>query len=86
MLMQIILIKKCSMFSNGISEVNNVQMGNSKDLVIVMPMYNLLEYSPAYSNSLWQYCKDIPAVDKNNAIVDFTDNTLIYSFNFKVSN
>ena len=33
---------------------------------------------------MWQYCKDIPAVDKNNAIVNFTDNNLTDSFNFKV--
>ena len=33
---------------------------------------------------MWQYCKDIPAVDKNNAIVNFTDNNLTDSFNSKV--
>ena len=51
-----------------------------------MPMYNLIEYSDNYmitSGSLWQYCKDIPAVDNNNAIVNFTEN-LTDSFNFKV--
>ena len=32
---------------------------------------------------MWQYCKDIPAVN-NNATVDFTDNNLTDSFNFKV--
>ena len=39
------------------------------------------------SGSLWQYCKDIPAVNNNNnnnAIVDFTDNNLTDSFNFKL--
>ena len=52
-----------------------------------MPMYNLIEYSDNYpktSGSLWQYCKDISAVNNNNAIVDFTDNNLTDSFNFKV--
>ena len=33
---------------------------------------------------MWQYCKDIPALDNNNAIVNFTDNNLTDSFNFKV--
>ena len=50
-------------------------------------MYNLIEYSDNYSKisgRLWQYCKDIPAVDNNNAIVNFTDNNLTDSFNFKV--
>ena len=52
-----------------------------------MPMYNLIEYSNNYSKtsgSLWQYCKDIPAVDNNNAIVIFAENNLTDSFNFKV--
>ena len=52
-----------------------------------MPLYNLLEYSLAYeriSGSLWQYCKDIPAIDNNNnAIVNFAENSLTDS-NFKV--
>ena len=37
-----------------------------------MPMYNLIEYSYNYSNTsgiLWQYCKDIPAVDNNNQLL-----------------
>ena len=52
-----------------------------------MPLYNLLEYSPAYENtsgSLWQYCKYIPAVNNNNAIANLTDNNLTDLFNFKV--
>ena len=52
-----------------------------------MPVYNLIEYNDDYSNtsgSLWQYCKDMPAVDNNNAIVNFAENNLTDSFNFKV--
>ena len=52
-----------------------------------MPMYNLIEYSDNYSKrfgSLWQYTTYIPAVDDNNAIVDFTNNNLTDSFNYKV--
>ena len=33
---------------------------------------------------MWQYSKDIPAVDNNNAIVNFVENNLTDSFNFKV--
>ena len=50
-------------------------------------MYNLIEYSNNYaktSESLWQYCKDIQAVDNNNTAVNFTENNLTDSFNFKV--
>ena len=52
-----------------------------------MPMYNLIEYSDNYSKtsaSLWQYCKDIPAVNDNGNIVDFDVNSLTDLFNFKV--
>ena len=48
-----------------------------------MPMYNLIEYSDNYLNksgSLWQYCKDIPAVNNNRDIVDFATD----SFDFKI--
>ena len=37
-------------------------------------MYNLIEYSDSYSKtsgSLWEYCKEIPAVNNNGNIVDF---------------
>ena len=51
-----------------------------------MPMYNLIEYSDNYSKtsgSLWQYCKEIPAVDNNGAIVNFDWANATDSFNFK---
>ena len=79
--------KNCAPFTNYISEINNTQAGNAKDIDVIMPLYNLLEYSPAYektSGSVWQYCKVTPAVDNNNAIVNFTNNNLTDSFNFKV--
>ena len=52
-----------------------------------MPMYNLIEYSDNYSKtsgSLWQYCKDIPAVNNNGNIVDFNGANATDSFNFKI--
>ena len=51
-----------------------------------MPTYNLIEYSDNYAKttgSLWQYCKDIPARNNNNEIVDFTGANTTDSFNFK---
>ena len=32
-------------FSDCISEINNTQIDNAKDLDVVMPMHNLIEYS-----------------------------------------
>ena len=82
-----VIFKNCVPFTNCISEINNTQVDNTKNLDIVMPMYNIIGYSDNYSKisgSLWQYRKDIPAVDNNNAIVNFTDYNLTDSFNFKV--
>ena len=45
------------------SEINTIEIDNAKDIVIVMPMYTLVEYSDKYSKTsgnLWQYCKDEP--------------------------
>ena len=49
-------------------------------------MYNLIEYSDNYSKtsgSLWQYCKDIPAVNNDGDIVNFNGANATDSFNFK---
>ena len=81
-----VIFKNCAPFTNCISEINNMQVDNAKDTDIVMSMYNLIEYSDNYSRtsgSLWQYCKDIPVVDNNNAIVNFAEYNLTDSFNFK---
>ena len=80
-----VIFKNCAPFTNCISEINNTQVDNAKDIDIVMPMYNLIAYSDNYtktSGSLWQYCLDKPALN-NNAIVDFEDGNLSDSFNFK---
>ena len=84
-----LIFKNCAPFTNCISEINNTQIDNAKDIDIVMPMYSLIEYSDnscdKTTGSLWQYDKDIPARNNNNnAIIIFVENNLTDSFNFKV--
>ena len=53
-----VAFKKCDPFTNCISEINNTQIDNAKDIDTVMPIYNLIEYSNNYSKTsgtLWQY-------------------------------
>ena len=48
---------------NYISKINGVKIDNTEDLDVVMPMYNLLEYSKNYrktTGSLWNYYRDQP--------------------------
>ena len=60
-----VISKNCAPFTDCISKIINAQVDNAKDIDIVMLMYNSIEYSDNYSKrseSLWQYCKDIPVV------------------------
>ena len=69
-----VILKNCAPFTNCISKINNTQIDNAEYIDIVIPMYNLIEYSDNYSKtsgSLWQYCKEIPAVDDDGDITDF---------------
>ena len=58
-----VTFKNCAPFTKCISRINNTDIDNAHDIDIVMPMYNLTEYSDNYSKtsgSLWQYYKDDP--------------------------
>ena len=58
-----VTFKNCAPFTKCISRINNTDIDNAHDFDIVMPMYNLIEYSDNYSKtsgSLWQYYKDDP--------------------------
>ena len=81
-----VIFKNCAPFTSCISKINNTQIDNAEYIDIVMPMYNLIQYSDNYSKtsgSLWQYCKEIPAVDNNGNIVEFSGANATDSFNFK---
>ena len=51
-------------FINCITKINDVKIDYVEDLDVVMPMYNLLEYSKNYrktTESLWSYYRDEPS-------------------------
>ena len=52
------VIKNWAPFTNCISKTKNTQIDYAKDIDMVMPMYNLIEYSQNYfiSGCLWHYC------------------------------
>ena len=73
-------------FISCISKINNTLIDNAEDLDILMPMYNLLEYSKNYrrtTRSLWNYYRDEPNSE--------TEGNINYrikkskSFNYKTS-
>ena len=81
-----VIFKNCAPFTKCISRINNTDIDNAQDIDIITPMYNLIEDSDNYSKtsrSLWQYCKDIPAVNNNGDTVDFNGANATDSLNFK---
>ena len=60
-----VAFKNCAPFTNCISQINNTHVDNAKYIDIVMPMYDLIEYSDNYvktTGSLWQYFIDEPMI------------------------
>ena len=47
-----VTFKNCAPFVKCISIINNTEIDNVKDIDIVMPMYDLIEYSDNYSKAL----------------------------------
>ena len=81
-----VIFKNCAPFTNCISEINNIQIDNAKYIDIVMPMYYLIEYSDNYAKtteSLWQYCKDIPARNDDNEMLFLQRIILLIHLNLK---
>ena len=49
-----VAFKTCAPFTNCISKINNTLVDNTKFIDIVMPMYNLIEYSDNYTLEIHQ--------------------------------
>ena len=65
-----LIFKNCAPFTKCISRINNIDIDNAQDIDILMPMYNLIEYSDNYSKtsgSLWQYFQDDPNNNLENS-------------------
>ena len=78
-------LKNCAPFTKCNSEINDEHVYTAENLDIVMPMYNLIEYSDNYQDSsatLYQYKRDEPP--EANVINDLTTNTSS-SFKYKVN-
>ena len=45
------IFKNSAPFTNCITEINQTQLDDAEDIFIVMPMYNVIEYSDTYSET-----------------------------------
>ena len=77
-------LKNCAPFTKCNLQINDEHVDTAENLDIVMPMYNLIEYSDNYQDSsatLYQYKRDEPPDDINN---NLTVNNSSY-FKYKVN-
>ena len=79
-------LKNCAPFTKCYLEINDEHVDTAENLDIVMPIYNLIEYSDNYQNSsatLYQYKRDDPPED--DAVADLTaDNSDSLKYKIKL--
>ena len=81
-----LILKNNVPFVSRITRINNELIEDADDLDIVMPMYNLLEYSKNYRKtigSLYNYYRDELTNDNNN---NFANRNVVNSSSFKYKN
>ena len=80
-----LIIKNWAPFTSWITEINNTQIDNAKDIGIAMPIYNLIAYSDNYSQNVYGTTTEMTHFQiANGAIADFlTDNNKSALFEFK---
>ena len=71
----VVTFKNCALFRTCDVTINDEHIERAEDLDIVMPMYNLLEYSDNYQDStgsLYQFKRDEPPDDNANVAYNTT--------------
>ena len=79
-------LKNWAPFTKCNLEINDEHVDTAENLDIIMPVYNLIEYSDNYQDSsatLYQYKRDEPPED--NAVADLTaDNSSCFKYKIKL--
>ena len=82
-----VAFKNCAPFTRCVTHINDEYVETVDNLDIIMPMYNLLEYSDNYadsSGSLYQFKRDESPMNDNNNPLNVALNNLV-SFKYKAS-
>ena len=82
-----LILKNNASFVSGITRINGELIEDADDLDIVMPMYNLLEYSKIYRKtigSLYNYYRD--ELSDDNSPNNFPNTNVVNSETFKYKN
>ena len=74
-----VAFKNCAPFTKCITHINDEHVDNADNLNIIMPMYNVIEYSDKYSDtsgSLWQFKRDEQYMNNRNPDNANTDDSI----------
>ena len=75
-----VVFKNCASFTKYFTKIDGAKMDDAEDLDLVMPTYNLLEYSSNTTYSLWYYSTKDEATNFDN---DITNTDHFMSFKCK---
>ena len=82
-----VAFKNCLPFTRCVTHINDEHVETAEKLDIIMPMYNLIEYSVNYADSsgrLYQFKRDESPMNDAGSILNFAlDNST--SFKYKAS-
>ena len=76
-----VAFKNCAPFSKCITHINDEHVDNADNFDIIMPMYNLSEYSYNYldtSGSIWQFKRDEQNMNNGNPANFTTDDSSFF--------
>ena len=79
-----VAFKNCAPFTKCVTHINDEHVETAENLDIIMPMYNLIEYSENYvdsSGSLYQFKRDeSPMNDNNNPLNVALDDSTFFKY------
>ena len=79
-----VVFKNCAPFKRCVTHINDEHVETAENLDIIMPMYNLIEYSNNYadsSGSLYQFKRnESPMNNNNNSLNVALDNSISYKY------
>ena len=85
-----VAFKNCSPFTKCITHINDEHVDSAANLHIIMPMYNLIEYSDNYSDTsgnLWQFKRDEQNMNDGNPanVITADSSSFKYEFHRKIN-
>ena len=79
-----VAFKNCGPFTKCIIHINDEDTDGANNLDIIMPMYNLIQYSDNYSDtsgSLWHFKRvESPVTNAENPDNIFVDNSIFFKY------